>query len=52
MVSCLHGRYIVVIHCNVCLGTVREKAKELAALVKDKDRVKEERLRARRVSRS
>lgn len=28
---------------------VREKAKELAALVKDKDRVKEERLRARRV---
>ena len=30
--------------------TVREKAKELAALVKDKDRVKEERLRARRVS--
>lgn len=27
---------------------VREKAKELAALVKDKDRVKEERLRARR----
>ena len=29
--------------------TVREKAKELAALVKDKDRVKEERLRARRV---
>ena len=43
---------IAVVHYNVCtcLDTVREKAKELAALVKDKDRVKEERLRARRVS--
>jgi len=34
----------------MCIVAVREKAKELAALVKDKDRVKEERSRARRVS--
>lgn len=35
---------------GIILIAVREKAKELAGLVKDKERVKEERLRARRVS--
>jgi len=41
---------MIIYHNDICMVIVREKAKELAALVKDKDRVKEERLRARRVS--
>ena len=43
-----HGNSVAIV--IVCVIAVREKAKELAALVKDKDRVKEERARARRVS--
>ena len=47
MVSWFCGSIIVI---YACLTEVREKAKNLEALVKDKERVKEERLRAKKVN--